>query len=59
MPVTALAPQIGCERASEIAKLAHRRGISLRRAALGLGYVGAGDYERGVVPAEMIHPAGR
>ena len=58
MLVTALAPHIGYDKAAEIAKRAHHEGTTLKDAALALGYVNAEDYERWVVPAEMIHPAG-
>ena len=57
MLVTALAPHIGYDKAAEIAKRAHHDGTTLKDAALALGYVAADDYERWVVPAEMIHPA--
>jgi fumarate hydratase class II len=56
MLVTALAPHIGYDKAAEIAKLASRAGTSLREAALSLGYVSADEYDRWVVPAEMIQP---
>ena len=58
MLVTALAPHIGYDKAAEIAKRAHHEGTTLKDAALALGYVTADEYERWVVPAEMIHPAG-
>jgi len=57
MLVTALAPHIGYDRAAQIAKKAHQEGTSLREAALSLGYVSASDFERWVVPEEMIGPA--
>jgi fumarate hydratase class II len=57
MLVTALAPHIGYDKAAEIAKRAHHEGTTLKDAALALGYVNAEEYERWVVPAEMIHPA--
>ena len=57
MLVTALAPHIGYDKAAEIAKRAHQEGMTLKDAALALGYVSAEDYERWVVPAEMIYPA--
>lgn len=58
MLVTALVPHIGYDRAAEIAKCAHRDGVTLKRAAFLLGYVTAEEYDRWVVPAEMIHPSG-
>ena len=56
MLVTALAPHIGYDRAAEIAKKAHREGITLREAALALGYVSAADFERWVRADAMIGP---
>ncbi len=58
MLVTALSPHIGCDKAGEIAKQADREGTTLKQAAVALGHVSAEDYERWVVPAEMIGPAG-
>jgi fumarate hydratase class II len=54
MLVTALSPHIGYDRAAEIAKKAHRDGSTLREAALALGYVSAGDFDRWVRPEAMI-----
>ena len=54
MLVTALAPHIGYDRAAEIAKQAHLDGSTLRKAALELGYVMAEDFDRWVIPAEMV-----
>ena len=56
MLVTALTPHIGYDKAAEIAKLANKEGTTLKQAALKLGYVSAEDYDRWVVPADMIHP---
>jgi len=56
MLVTALAPHIGYDRAAEIAKKAHREGTTLREAALALGYVSAGDFDRWVRAEAMIGP---
>jgi fumarate hydratase class II len=56
MLVTALVPHIGYDKAAEIARFAHRNGSTLAEAAQALGYVSAGDYERWVVPADMVHP---
>jgi fumarate hydratase class II len=54
MLVTSLAPQIGYDRAAEIAKRAHLAGTTLREAALALGYVTAEEFDRLVVPKKMI-----
>jgi len=56
MLVTALAPHIGYDRAAAIAKKAHAQGLSLREAALGLGYVDAHDFDRWVDAAAMTRP---
>jgi len=58
MLVTALVPHIGYDRAAEIAKLAHRDGVTLKQTAVALGYVTAEEYERWVVPAAMVRPSG-
>jgi fumarate hydratase class II len=60
MLVTALAPHIGYDRAAAIAKQAHRMNLSLREAALALGYVSAQDFDRWVNAADMVGgvPAG-
>ncbi len=57
MLVTALVPHIGYDKAAEIAKLASCENLSLKDAALTLGYVTADDYARWVIPAAMIGPA--
>jgi len=54
MLVTALAPHIGYDRAAEIAKRAHRDGVTLREAALALGHVTAEEFDRWVKPADMV-----
>ena len=56
MLVTALTPHIGYDKSAEIAKLANTEGTTLKQAALKLGYVSADDYDRWVIPADMIHP---
>ena len=56
MLVTALAPEIGYDKASEIAHHAHHNGSTLREAALELGYVSAEDFDRIVDPKKMVHP---
>ncbi|BBI99313.1 fumarate hydratase class II [Ferrigenium kumadai] len=56
MLVTALTPHIGYDRAAEIAKRAHHDGSTLKQTAIALGYVTAEDFDRWVIPAEMVHP---
>ncbi len=56
MLVTALAPHIGYDKASEIAKSAHQRGATLREEAIRLGHLGPEDFDRLVRPEDMIGP---
>ena len=56
MLVTALTPHIGYDRAAPIAKRAKADGSSLRAAALALGDVSAEQFDRRVVPAQMVGP---
>ena len=56
MLVTALTPHIGYDKAAHIAKRAHADGSSLRTAALALGDVSAEQFDRWVVPAQMVGP---
>ena len=58
MLVTALAPHIGYDKATEIAKAAHKRGTTLREEAVRLGHVSAEDFDRLVRPEDMIAPKG-
>lgn len=54
MLVTALAPVIGYDNASKIAKHAHDKGITLKAAALDLGLVDEATYDAHVKPENMI-----
>ena len=54
MLVTALTPYIGYEKGAEIAKLAHREGLSLKDACLKLGYLSEDEFNRYFKPEEMI-----
>jgi fumarate hydratase class II len=54
MLVTALTPHIGYDKASAIAKDAHKQGLSLRQAALASGHVSAEDFDRWVRPESMV-----
>lgn len=56
MLVTALAPVIGYDNATTIAKTAHKNGTTLREEAINLGFVTAEDYDRIVKPEKMIAP---
>ncbi|MGE3609350.1 MAG: class II fumarate hydratase [Bacteriovoracaceae bacterium] len=55
MLVTALAPHIGYDRASEIAKKAYNEDKTLKDAANELGYVSNEDFERWVKPLDMTN----
>ena len=56
MLVTALAPSIGYDKATEIAKKAHKTGSTLKEAALALGYVTSEEYDAVVKPEDMLGP---
>jgi len=56
MLVTALAPKIGYDNAAKVAKAAHASGISLREAAINLGYVTAEEFDAIVKAEDMTHP---
>lgn len=57
MLVTALAPAIGYDKATEIAKAAHNNGTSLREEALLLGYVTEEEFDLLVRPELMVGPS--
>jgi fumarate hydratase, class II len=56
MLVTALAPVIGYDKASKIAHYAMDNDLTLKAAALKLGYVSETEFDRIVDPAKMVHP---
>jgi fumarate hydratase class II len=56
MLVTALSPVIGYDKASKIAHYALDNDLSLKQAALKLGYVAADEFDRVVDPAKMVKP---
>ena len=56
MLVTALSPVIGYDRASKIAHYAMDNDLTLRDAALKLGYVSAEEFDRVVDPKKMVAP---
>ena len=56
MLVTALNPHIGYEKAAKISLTAYREDISLREAALKLGFLNAEQFDSWVRPEEMTHP---
>jgi fumarate hydratase, class II len=56
MLVTALSPVIGYDKASKIAHHALDHDLTLRQAALDLGYVDEQTYDRVVDPRKMVRP---
>jgi fumarate hydratase class II len=56
MLVTALAPVIGYDKASEIAHHAMEKDTTLKAAALELGYISEQDFNRIMDPAKMVRP---
>ena len=56
MLVTALAPVIGYDKASQIAHYAMDNDLTLKDAALKLGFVTAEEFDRVVDPAKMVKP---
>tara|TARA_R110002049_G_scaffold23545_6_gene83509 strand:- start:31459 stop:32850 length:1392 start_codon:yes stop_codon:yes gene_type:complete len=56
MLVTALAPEIGYDNATKVAKTAHKNGTTLKEEAIALGYVDEETFERVVRPENMIGP---
>jgi len=56
MLVTSLNPKIGYDRAAKIAHTAYEENISLREAALKLGYLTGEEFDEIVLPERMTHP---
>ncbi|MEM1150207.1 MAG: class II fumarate hydratase [Pseudomonadota bacterium] len=56
MLVTALAPEIGYDNATTVAKTAHKNGTTLREEAVKLGFVDEATFDRVVVPGDMLGP---
>ena len=56
MLVTALNPHIGYENAAKVAKTAFAEGITLREAAVRLGFLTAEAFDRIVRPEKMVGP---
>jgi fumarate hydratase class II len=56
MLVTALAPVIGYDKASKIAHYAMDNDLTLKAAALKLGFVTEAEFDRVVDPAKMVKP---
>ena len=56
MLVTALAPEIGYDNATTVAKAAHKNRTTLREEAVRLGFVDEATFDRVVQPKAMIKP---
>ena len=56
MLVTALSPKIGYDKSAQIAHKAHHENLSLRDAALQLGYLTGEEFDETVCPENMTHP---
>jgi fumarate hydratase, class II len=56
MLVTALAPEIGYDNATKVAKTAHKNRTTLKEEAIRLGFVDAETFDRVVQPKDMIGP---
>jgi len=54
MLVTALNPHIGYDKAAQIAKNAHKKGLTLKASAIALGYVTAERFDQWVKPEDMV-----
>ena len=56
MLVTALAPKIGYDKATKVAKTAHENGTTLREEAVRLGFVTEAEFDEIVRPENMLGP---
>ncbi len=56
MLVTALAPRIGYDNATKVAKTAHKNGTTLRTEAVKLGFVTEEEFDVLVRPEDMVGP---
>ncbi|MEO1306445.1 MAG: class II fumarate hydratase [Pseudomonadota bacterium] len=56
MLVTALAPTIGYDNATTVAKTAHKNGTTLREEAINLGFVDESTFDEVVRPEKMVGP---
>jgi fumarate hydratase class II len=59
MLVTALNPHIGYDKAAQIAKTAHKKGLTLKETAIMLGHLTAEQFDAWVKPEEMVGPEGK
>ena len=56
MLVTALNQHIGYDKASKVAKLAYKKGTTLKESIVELGYMNGETYDRLVRPENMVGP---
>jgi fumarate hydratase class II len=56
MLVTALAPTIGYDNATKVAKTAHKNGTTLKEEAIKLGFIDEKEFDKIVRPELMIKP---
>ena len=56
MLVTVLAPRIGYDKATKVAKAAHTNGTTLREEAIRLGFISGAEFDRVVRPEKMTRP---
>ena len=54
MLVTALSPRIGYENAAKTAQKAHREGLTLKEACVGLGFLTSEEFDEAFHPEQMI-----
>ncbi len=57
MQVTALNRHIGYDKAAQIAKNAHQKGLTLKQSALESGFLTEDEFDRWVVPVNMTRPS--
>ena len=57
MLVTALAPTIGYDKASDVAKLAHKKRLTLKQAALEMKVMTEAEFDKAIVPKDMTRPS--
>ena len=56
MLVTALAPEIGYDKATEVAKRAHKNGTTLREEIRAMDLISDEEFDKAVDPSKMISP---
>ncbi len=56
MLVTALAPKIGYDNATKVAKFAHKKGTTIKEEAIALNFITSSEFDKIVDPKKMIKP---